>query len=80
MPNVSNPDDDLMTAQQEKDLRHAKRSQPERARKREGETVAENVETVIHLGRRGSETEQALERARGKARAQAGAGRRGRSR
>lgn len=86
MSRINNPDNDLMTAQQEQDLRHALDSQPERAKKREGETVDEKVETDLisnegigtsaYLGRRKSETEEALERARQRAREQAPKGRR----
>lgn len=89
MSSISTPDYGLM-AQQEKDLRHAGKSQPKQAKKLEGETAAEKVETDLisnervgaaaWLGRRKSETEQALERARGTAREQECLGRRGRSR
>lgn len=81
MSNISNPDDELMTAQQEKDLGHAVKPQPERAKSLEHETVDEKIETDLisneglgtaaYLRQRKSETEQALERARQKAREQA---------
>lgn len=89
MPNVSNPDNDLMTAQQERDLRHPLDTQPEQARKRKIATADEKIETdlisnegvgLAFDGRPKSETEQAMERARAKAREQAPRGRRGRGR
>jgi hypothetical protein len=86
MSRMTNPDNDMLIAQQERDLGHAERSQPDAARSREGETPEERIEAdifsnkgiglAVEPGRRKSETEKALERARGKAREQESLGRR----
>jgi hypothetical protein len=64
---------DAKTAQQERDLRHGARSQPENAKDTEGETSAERVESDVRSndgiggvfrGRVKSETEEALQRTR----------------
>lgn len=90
MSNISNPDDDLMAAQQEKDLRHPTKSQPEKAKSLRRETFEERIETdltsnegigaAVFSERPKSETEEALERARRKVREHADIGRRRRSR
>ena len=86
MPNVSNPDDELMTAQQAKDLRHPLDSDAKQVRKQQNETAGERIEADVRSNegigaaafaeRRKSETEEALERARRAAREQVPTGRR----
>lgn len=84
MSRMTNPDNDLMIEQQERDLHHAGQSQPERAKRLEDETDAEKIESdaIANDGLGGayreqdkSETEEALERARGTAREQVKPGR-----
>jgi hypothetical protein len=89
MSRINNPDNDIMIAQQEKDLRHPERPQPDQARSVQEETAEERLETDLisnegigaaaYSRRPKSETEQALDRARSTAREQENLGRRRRS-
>lgn len=66
------PDDDIMDSQQARDLGHATKSQPRKARDAQEETPEENIEKNTRANRgigtllgsdRESETEKALQRA-----------------